>query len=200
MDGKFIVFYGINSLGKSTQAEILIDRLEKNGRKAEYLKYPVYELQTGKEINKVLRNHEKQKLSELEFQLLYTANRFEYQPRLKEKLENGVFVVSEDYRGTGISWGRAKGLDGERYRILHDLNYKSSMLNEDVAFLFDGEPFEHGLEKKHIHETDKELMKRCRQSHLLSAKEKGWIIVNANRKRETITEELLQKMRERSII
>ena len=64
MDGKFIVFYGINSLGKSTQAEILIDRLEKNGRKAEYLKYPVYELQTGKEINKVLRNHEKQKLSE----------------------------------------------------------------------------------------------------------------------------------------
>ena len=49
MDGKFIVFYGINSLGKSTQAEILIDRLEKNGRKAEYLKYPVYELQTGKD-------------------------------------------------------------------------------------------------------------------------------------------------------
>jgi len=42
--GKFIVLYGINNLGKTTQTRILVDKLKLHGLKAEYLKYPVYDL------------------------------------------------------------------------------------------------------------------------------------------------------------
>ena len=40
--GKFIVLYGINNLGKTTQAKMLVDKLKLHGLEAEYLKYPVY--------------------------------------------------------------------------------------------------------------------------------------------------------------
>jgi thymidylate kinase len=44
MKGKFIVLYGINNLGKTTQAKLLVEKFQKEGLKAEYMKYAVYSL------------------------------------------------------------------------------------------------------------------------------------------------------------
>ena len=70
--GLFIVIYGINNIGKSTQATMLADALTASGLKAEYLKYPIYDLSpTGPQINEILRSGKKQEISEEEFQALY---------------------------------------------------------------------------------------------------------------------------------
>ena len=42
MRGKFIVLYGINNLGKTTQAKFLVEKLQSQGLRAEYVKYPIY--------------------------------------------------------------------------------------------------------------------------------------------------------------
>ena len=39
--GKFIVLYGINNLGKTTQTRLLTEKLNNSGVKNEYLKYPL---------------------------------------------------------------------------------------------------------------------------------------------------------------
>ena len=111
--GKFITIYGINNIGKSTQARMLVDRLNKEGCKTEYWKYPVYDLKpTGPFINSVLRS-KKQKISEEEMQIWYVLNRFQKQPELEKKLDERISIVAEDYIGTGIAWGYAKGADLE---------------------------------------------------------------------------------------
>ena len=172
--------------------------IKEKGMKAKYEKYPIYDLETGKKINEILRGGKKQEISEFRFQMMYTQNREEYQPVLEGMLEKGINVVAEDYRGTGLAWGKAKGLSKSEYDLLYCLN--SRLLPEDIAFLFNGKPFKESKEKNHIHETDDKLMRRCRKTHLELGKKEGWIIINANREKDEVTGEILQILKEKSII
>ena len=53
--GKLIVIYGINNLGKTTQAEMLADRMAEYAPTV-YLKYPLYDLEpSGSFINAYIR-------------------------------------------------------------------------------------------------------------------------------------------------
>lgn len=195
MKGKFIVFYGTNNLGKTTQAKRLVDYIKAKGMESKYEKYPIYDLSTGKKINEILRGGKKQEISEFRFQMLYTQNREEYQPVLEGMLKNGINVVAEDYRGTGLAWGKAKGLSKSEYDLLHCLN--SRLLPEDIAFLFDGKPFKESKEKDHIHETNDELMKRCRKTHLELGKIEGWIKIDANQSRAKVFGDVINEIRKK---
>ena len=111
MKGKFITFYGINNIGKSTHAELLTERLKAEGHDAIFVKFPVYDLNpTGPYLNQFLREG-KQEISEEELQMWFTLNRFQAQPRLKKWLDEGKIIVAEDYTGTGLAWGSLKGAD-----------------------------------------------------------------------------------------
>lgn len=176
MQGKFIVFYGINNLGKTTQAKKLIERLEKEGYKAEYLKYAIYDLEpSGPILNDYLREGNPFNLSAREFQIFQSLNRTQYEPTLKEKLENGIMVIAEDYVGTGIAWGMGAGVDKN---FLEKIN--SHLLKEDLGILFDGERFMEGVEDGHKHETDDEFTAKVRKIHLDLGEEYGWTKINAN--------------------
>ncbi len=49
--GRFIVLYGVNNIGKSTQLALLVSALAAEGRTVERRKSPNYELPSGKVIN-----------------------------------------------------------------------------------------------------------------------------------------------------
>lgn len=190
--GKLIAIYGINNLGKSTQAKLLVDRINAAGRDVRYLKYPLYKLEpSGPVIEEYLRGGNKLELSPREFQILNVLNRTQYQPELQALLESGVHVVAEDYKGTGIAWGMGAGVDKE---FLIRLN--THLLAEDVVFLFDGKRFGDGKEDGHTHEENDELTERARLAHLELAKDFGWRIVNANRPREEVHEEIWQVVKD----
>src|SRR3990167_455956 len=105
--GKLIVFYGINNLGKTTQAKLLVDKIRARGNKAEYLKYHVYELEpSGPLINQYLRAGNPYKFSAREFQILAAVNKYHYQPILQARLEQGINIVAEDYWATSVAWGQ----------------------------------------------------------------------------------------------
>ena len=196
MKGKFIVFYGINNLGKTTQAKQLVNYLNERGVKAEYLKYPVYDLQpSGPFINNVLRGSEKQEISEEELQLWYVLNRFQYQPILKQKLNEGITIIAEDYSGTGVAWGVAKGAEEDWL-----VNLNKPLLKEDVALLFDGERFLQAKEENHLHESNDELMKKSREVHLRLAEKFGWIKINANQDKEKVFENMIEVLKKRGVI
>ncbi len=174
--GKFIIFYGINNLGKSTQAKLLVERLNRDGQAAEYIKYPIYDLEpSGPMLNNYLRKNNPYNLAPREAQTLYTINRTQYEKEIVKKLNQGIHIVSEDYKGTGISWGMGAGVS-ESY--LKKIN--SHLLEEDIVFLFDGERFMEATEENHKHETNDELLHKVRLAHLKLAEEENWIKINAN--------------------
>lgn len=176
MKGKFIVIYGANNLGKSTQAKLLFEKMNETGYKTEYLKYPIYEIEpTGKIINGYLRNGNPFKLTPREAQTIYAFNRAQYEPILKARLEQGINIIAEDYTGTGLAWGLGAGVSEEYLKLIN-----SKLLKEDLTFLLDGERFKTAAENDHTHEADDELWQKVRQAHLKLGQESGWIKINAN--------------------
>lgn len=181
--GKLIVFYGTNNLGKSTQAHILIEKLNKLGIPAQYLKYPIYDLEpSGIILNKYLREGNPYSLSAREAQIIYTLNRTQFQEKLEKYLNQGINIITEDYTGTGMAWGMGAGIEED---FLQEIN--SHLLKEDLAILFDGERFKNAIEKNHKHEEDEEFSQKVRQIHLDLAKKYGWKIINANLSIEEIS-------------
>ena len=186
-EGLFIVIYGINNIGKSTQVEMLVNALEKSELKVEYLKYPIYDLSpTGPKINKILRSGEQQEISEEEFQGLYAKNRYDFQPQLIKKLDEGINVVAECYTGTGLAWGWTKGADLEK---LIEIN--KGLLQPDIDILLDGDRFLAGKEETHQHETNDDWMEQCRKNFLELAARFNWEVVNANQTVEEVQLDIL---------
>lgn len=175
---QFIVLYGVNNLGKSTQAKLLSSRFQAAGLKAEYIKYPVYDIEpSGKILNNYLRGGNTLNLSPREAQIIYTLNRTQTELMIMQKLDDGISIIAEDYTGTGLAWGIGTGVNENFLRTLN-----SHLLKEDIAFLLDGERFIESTEKNHKHETQNDLSKRVRQIHLQLAREFNWRVINANQK------------------
>lgn len=192
MRGKFIVIYGINNIGKSTQVKMLVEALRQRSTEAESLKYPIYDLApTGPRLNSILRENAEGGISEIELQRIYAQNRRDFEPQLQGILDKGIWAVAEDYTGTGIAWGWAKGASLEE---LEKMN--KGLLKEDVAILLDGERFLHAKEHHHIHERQDALTVLCRQRHLELAKRYGWKMVNANLTQDEIHQEILNMVLE----
>ena len=189
--GKFIVLYGINNLGKSTQAKILVQKMNDAGLKAEYLKYPIYDLApTGPMINSYLRQGNPYGLTPREAQIIYTLNRFHFEATLKAKLAQGINIVAEDYTGTGLAWGMGAGVNEG---FLKELN--SALLKEDLALLFYGQRFKQAVESGHRHEEDDDLTNKVREAHEKLGQEFGWVRINANQPVKKISEEIWREVK-----
>lgn len=188
MSGKLIVFYGINNLGKTTQAKLLVERLIKEGYQAKYLKYAVYGLEpSGPLLNDYLRKNNPLKLTPREFQILQVLNRYQYQSLLLQELRKGVHIVAEDYVGTGLAWGIGAGVDE---KFLKSLN--KDLHREDLSFLFTGQRFREAVEDGHAHEANEKLTEQVRLVHERLGREFGWININSNETKEVVHEKIWQ--------
>lgn len=173
--GKLITIYGINNIGKSTQTDLLVKKLCEHGYKALSLKYPLYNLQpTGSKLNRILRSKNGQAIDEKELQTLFWQNRKDYETTLRQLLADGNIVIAEDYTGTGIAWGMAKGL---RRSWLENLN--KNLLIEDFAFLLRGKRNLKAQEQHHIHENNHGLIKKVDHILFQLSKNYGWKIIQA---------------------
>jgi thymidylate kinase len=229
MTGKFIAIYGVNNIGKSTQTNLLMQRLLSAGVRAEYVKFPIYDLDpTGKMLNEILRGKKqnsvqtlidffpgtrikkptsrrntseavakfrlqaiatpkelKQKVSEEELQMWYSLNRYQYDPIVRRKLASGISIVAEDYIGTGLAWGSAKGAD---LAWLESVN--KYLTKPDLELLMDGERFLAGKEKVHLHESNDRLITKAQAAFQKLGKKNKWQIVNANRSIHEVSEDI----------
>ncbi len=191
--GKFIAIYGINGIGKTTQVDLLVEYLKGKGKNASRLKYPVYDLEPeGPFIYKYLRDPQfrsKNELSTHKLQKKYAENRRRYEPTLRERLAKGEWIVAEDYKGTGISWGLTWG--GE-LDYLEDIN--EDLLKPDLEILMHGSRFLSAIEKDHRNEMDGERITICKNFHELLADRYSWIKIDANQKIEKVETDIVEKI------
>lgn len=197
--GKFIVVYGPNNIGKTTQMRKIARRLLNQKNYIAYIKYPIYNLApTGPIINEVLRQSQlslgfeqdkysmqigkiiKKKVNpsnvEKEVQKLYAKNRRDFQEHLKGMLKAGMTVLAEDYVGTGIAWGMTRDV---KLSFLEKIN--AHLLKPDIVILLDGDRFNSGKEVNHRNEDiENELWTKNRKIYQMLGQRYGWIKVNAN--------------------
>lgn len=184
--GKLIVLYGINNLGKSTQAKLLVQRLREEGKTAEYVKYPVYvEDPSGVILNDYLRSGNPWGFSPREAQIFYAFNRAQYAPKLDELLYNSDFVIAEDYWGTGVSWGAGAGVDFDFLMAINQFCRR-----EDLALIFRGSRFTQSIEPGHTHESNVDLVEKVREVHERLAKQFSWKPVDATQSIQIVSEQV----------
>jgi len=83
--------------------------LAERGVKVEGLRYPDRTTEIGKVINKYISNE--LELDDRAVHLLFSANRWEQMPMVREKLEAGVTLVVDRYAYSGVAFTAAKGLE-----------------------------------------------------------------------------------------
>ncbi len=134
-----------------------------------YVKFPNYKVEpTGTFLYKTLRAEE-QKISESELQLWFVLNRYQSEPFIKKSIEEGYVVIAEDYTGTGIAWGVAKGLDMDWMETVNE-----HLRKENLAIMLFGERDLRAKEKIHVHEQNDKLIEKSKKIHGLLAKKYGW--------------------------
>jgi dTMP kinase len=104
--GLLIVVEGLDRSGKSTQCEMLCKHIEKQGKKAKYVKFPDRTTPTGIMINSYLTN--RAQLDDHSVHLLFSANRWEAASGLRKLIEEGTWVVIDRYSYSGAVYSAAK--------------------------------------------------------------------------------------------
>uniref|UniRef100_A0A4W2HZP9 Thymidylate kinase n=1 Tax=Bos indicus x Bos taurus TaxID=30522 RepID=A0A4W2HZP9_BOBOX len=104
--GALIVLEGVDRAGKSTQSRKLVDALCAEGHRAELLRFPERSTEIGKLLSSYLEK--KSEVEDHSVHLLFSANRWEHVPLMKEKLSQGVTLVVDRYAFSGVAFTSAK--------------------------------------------------------------------------------------------
>jgi len=184
--GLLVAFEGLDQSGKQTQAELLRDRLNSNGRSVRLLSFPDYQTVIGEEIGRALRG-ERDYTADV-MQLLYVANRYEFKGEILRAKESGTIVVCDRYLASSVAYGEAQGLDAE---WLTDI--QKYLPHPDITFLLDIAPEVSARRKtadRDKYERDLSMLGRVRDSYLRQAAQSGWVRLDASRDKTEIATEI----------
>jgi len=207
--GLFITFEGLEGCGKTTQAKMLFDFLNKQKIPSIYTKEPGG-TKIGDKIRKILLDQKNDGMDYKTEMLLFLASRAEnVRLIILPALEEGKIVISDRfYDSTTAYQGCGRGID---LKIIKNLN--SLVVGEaipDLTFILDIDPYE-GLKRSASFGNSSEMrfeeefinkkiiggklfLERVRQGYYqLSQEESGRIkTIDANRSKEDIYNEIVE--------
>ena len=191
MSGYLIAFEGLDQSGKQTQAERLRDRLKADGHKARLVSFPDYGTSIGEEIARALQGEREYGADVM--QLLYVANRYERKPDLQRWLDGGLVLVCDRYRASSVAYGEAFGLDAAWLaEIQKFLPTASLTILLDIAV-------ETAAKRKSAdrdrYERDLALLARVRESYQRQAAEEGWTVLDGERSKDAVAEDVYDAAR-----
>ena len=103
--GAFIVFEGVDRVGKSTQAVRLLEALRSH-YPAQLMTFPDRSTTIGQMISQYLKGDKQ--LDDRVIHLLFSANRWEMRTQLEEMLSCGTSVIVDRYAYSGVAYSAAK--------------------------------------------------------------------------------------------
>merc|ERR1711973_601182 len=171
--GALIVLEGCDKSGKSTQCRKLVEHLKDLGKKAELWRFPERSTAIGNVINDYIAR--KCELDDQAVHLLFSANRWELTPQMKEKLNEGTTLVVDRYAYSGVAFTAAKGLDMEWCK-----SCDKGLPKPDAVFYLDVEDAsvrgDFGGERHEVTDFQKKVQKLFR-----TLEDDTWENVDANR-------------------
>jgi len=217
--GKFIVIDGTDGSGKSTQVELLIKHLKKDGRKVKVVDFPdYYQNFFGKFIGHCLSEqyykfiHVHPKIASV----LYAADRFESKNKIDKWLKEGNIIIANRYVSSNQihQGGKIKNIKKRQAFIewLNEMEYKVFKIPKPDTVFYLSLPIGIVLKllkhrdsskmkraylkkKKDVHESDVDFMKNSINSAMWLAKtEKNWIKIDCSKNGEILTREQIHEM------
>ena len=139
MTGKFITFEGIDGSGKTTQINLLEEKLSQQGISTLILREPGG-TKLSEKIREILLDRENINLSSLAESLLFVAARTQLMTeKIKPSLERNQFVICDRYADSTVAYqGYGRGLNVE---YLEELNkFATDSIQPDITIILDVDP------------------------------------------------------------
>lgn len=177
-----IALEGMDCTGKTTQSELLVERLTKAGFKAHVMSFPRKETDIGKVIYKRFFDlgiaSRSKKVDRYALELLLEADRYEAQQKIGELLEMYQVLVLDRYVLSGLVYAMASGVDLEwRLGLRRFLTYEP-----DLTIVLDM-PAEEGMKRRPLgrdgYEADLAFQNRVRSTYLAMAKMHEYPVIHA---------------------
>lgn len=193
MAGHLIAFEGLDQSGKQTQAERLRDQLTALGHTVQLVDFPDYTTHIGDEIGKALAGDREYGPDVM--QLLYVANRYEWRPRLQQRLDEGTFIICDRYLASSVAYGQAFGLDGAWL-----MDIQKFLPRPSLTIMLDIAP-ETAVTRKakgrDRYERDLALQMRVREAYTQLAARDGWLLLNGERSKDDIAADVFTNVASR---
>ena len=183
--GKIIVLEGIDKAGKSTQSKLLMDYLKLSGKICTLITFPDYTTSIGAEIKAFLEGKRDYPI-ELKH-ILLSANRWEKKKEIESMVDSGTIVIINRYYQSNLVYGTSNGLN---LRWL--LSLEKGLPTADLVIVLDVTPritLKRSLEPDEF-EKDVSLLQNVYKNYHKLAKPFRWKILNAEKSREQIHDEV----------
>lgn len=211
MNGKIIVFEGIDGSGKGTQTKLLYKHYDKKGIPVKLIDFPGYDRTFfGKVVGEFL-NGDFGKLNEVHPKLsaiLYAGDRYEHLKDIKSYLEKGYLIILDRYVSSNIAHQTAKLKVDDRKILedwIEDLEYNIFGLPRPNLTIFLDMPPEYSKElvlkkearsytdkKEDIHEEDKTYIEKTYEVFKTLSKKNNWVTIECvDKDIETINNEII---------
>ncbi len=202
---RHIVIEGTDGSGKATQARMLKERFEKEGRKAELLDFPRYGTPSCYFVEKYLHGGfgTAEEVGPYAGSLFYALDRYDFAPHIRKLLNDGYTVVCDRY--TSANMGHQTGkipanqktatgqsardvyLDWLHYTEFELLKiprpdktiilYVDPVINQRLMAQRADKEYLKG-KKQDIHEADIEHLKSASEAFLYVAKKYNWTVID----------------------
>ena len=180
----FIVFEGIDGSGKSSVIARLKDHLESEGRKVMVTAEP-----TDGPVGKFVSVTDD--LSPEAEALLFTADRALHSEQVKRWMSEGYDVLCDRYFASTLAYQSAAGMD---IGWLKSINSKA-IIEPDATILMDIDPevsLKRVSQRGEMSRFEKlDYLKKVRKAYLDIAREYRFDVINADRDRDTVAEEVI---------
>ncbi|XP_040283875.1 thymidylate kinase [Bufo bufo] len=202
--GALIVLEGADRAGKSTQARRLVEELRNQGYQAEGMRFPERTTEIGRLVGSYLEK--KSNIEDHTVHLLFSANRWEHVPLIKEKLKSGVTLVVDRYAFSGVAFTSSK----ENFSLHWCKQPDVGLPKPDLVVFLNITPEkaskrgEFGTERYETSDFQKKVQKRY--AELMDDKSLNWKVVDAAQSMDDVhnaikqlSEAIIQEARDQPI-
>jgi dTMP kinase len=198
----FISFEGIDGSGKSTQAKLLVKKLEEENRKVLFLREPGG-TEISEQIRNILLNKKNLKMTQIAELLLFSASRAQLVSEvIKPALLNNLVVITDRYvdsttvyqgHGRGLHHGGIKGINS--IATMGVMPKKTFFIDITVQEMYARRHANH-QEIDRMEMSNDEFFERVRQGYLELAKEEPgrFVVIDGKQPIETIHEIIWQEI------
>lgn len=191
--GLFIVFEGIDRIGKTTQVELLKEYLNNEYNiPSEIQTFPDRNSESGKILNSLLQG--KTKLNLNSSHLLFSFNRWEKQEEIEKLLKKGVNLLVDRYAFSGVIYSMVQGypldraLFADRGLIRPDLVFR---MTANVDYIRNRHNF-----GKELYEKDY-ILEKVNNYYNLFNKKIYWNNLNAERDIQSIFKDVVKIVKQK---